>query len=491
MFPKSGSSAESIALVRTADGTYVPATRIPPSSAAGGPPPSGRNGPSLGTRRMKREFAEIGQAEADGRPAKKSRTEPPANASTEPQSAERQPARLVSSAPQLKPLTLAAGGSSSASSAAAAPDQLPASSGKRVRVRLTDDTWTTVADLAPAPPEKRVRFRLTNDTRTDVTDPALAPASDQPRTPEQMIDENDLRALRSLLQGAASGWSMADKAGLLRHAAGTGNVAAFDLLLEFGALQALRNDVPKVGQQSLLAYAAWGQNPAILDRFARCGMTLHEFPRDALVMAIAFTARKGGMDFLQRLCGAADVAGIRFQPDEMRMIFMHATLWEKNEHCPRASSPVIMEWLMARYVGSFDPSVFSASLWKAVDVGNWPAAEYLLGVCGASAHLTGEGGRSLLMLAAAKGRYGLYELLRFHGADPNATDAEGQSVLHYAVQGPGWRIVADLVLQCRVDTDHRNRDGKTAAELAAQQGRQYLVTLLETQPRHIDYLARL
>ncbi len=332
---------------------------------------------------------------------------------------------------------------------------------------------------------------MENDAWSDITDATLAQATGQLRTPQQMIEENDLPALRTRLQSAASGWSMADKAGLLRYAAASGNLGAFDLLLEFGALQALRDEAPKAGQQSLLEYAAWGQNPAILDRLAQCGLALHEFARDAQVMAIAFSARKGGMAFLQRLCAAADVAGIRFQPDEMRQIFMHTVLWETNERCVRATSPAVMEWLMARYVGSFDPAVFASSLWKSVDVGNWTAAEYLLGVCGASPHLTGEGGRSLLMLAAVKGRFGLYELLRFHGADPHAIDAAGQSVLHYAVQGPAWRIVADLVLQCRVDTGLRDRDGKTAGELATEQGKPYLVTLLETQPRQIDYLARL
>lgn len=306
-----------------------------------------------------------------------------------------------------------------------------------------------------------------------------------------MIDGNDLRALRALLQGAARGWSMADKADLLRHAAGTGKLDAVNLLLEFGALQALRDEAPRTERQSLLEYAAWGQNPAILDRLEASGLAIRAFAREELMAAIGLSARKGGLDFLQRLCTAADSAGIRFQPADMRKIFMATVQWEKNEHCQRISSPAIMEWLMARYPGSFDVSVFAAPLWKSVDVGNWSAAEYLLGVCGASPHLIGESNRSLLMLAAARGRYGLYDLLRFHGADPHAVDAEGQSVLHHAVQGAAYGIVSDLVLQCRVNTFAQDNQGRTPVELAAQLGKQHFITVLQSQPMKIDYLARL
>lgn len=304
-----------------------------------------------------------------------------------------------------------------------------------------------------------------------------------------MIDENDVRALRGLLQGAAKGWSLADKAELLRHAAGTGKREAFDELIEFGALQALCDEAPSAGRQSLLEYAAWGQNLAILDRLAECGLTIHSFTRDQLMMAIALSARKGGIAFLQRLCTAADSAGIRFQPADMRGIFVHTVQWEKNEHCQRATSPAVMEWLMARYGSSFDASVFAAPMWKSVDVGNWPAAEYLLGVCGASPHMITDGSRSLLMLAAVKGRHSLHELLCFHGADPHAIDVDGQSVLHYAVQGPGQRIVSDLVLQHRVDTSIKDKDGKTAIDIARQLGRADFVNILYSQPLQIDYLS--
>lgn len=300
-----------------------------------------------------------------------------------------------------------------------------------------------------------------------------------------------MQALRALLYSADRGWSIVDKAGLLRHAAGAGKLDAFNVLIEHGALQALRDEVPRADRRSLLEYAAAGQNLALLERLAECGHAIHTFAHDQIVTAIALSARKGGMAFLQRLCDAADFARIRFRPVDMRRIFVQTVMWEKNEYCQRVASTVIMEWLMARYVGSFESSVFEKPLWKAVEVGNWLATEYLLGVCGASPHLIGDGGRSLLMLAAAKGRFGLYELLRAHGADAHAIDEDGQTVLHHAVKGTGQHIVSDLVLQCRVDTQVRDKDGNTAAERAIELGKVQFVNIMQSQPLKIDYLSQI
>lgn len=418
------------------------------------------------TRQMKRQLAELGPSGGDQRLSKRSRNEPPA---------ELQTATLASSEPSTKVRPTGADSASSARSA---------------RQANTMNTTNPPVSERDAPPSKRVRFQLDTRPSRALTDPIPAPAVDPPRTPIQMIDDNDVRALRGLLQGAAHGWSMADKAELLRHAAGNGNLDAFDALIEFGALQALSDEKPSAGRQSLLEHAAWGQNLAILDRLKECGLTIHSFTRDQQMMAIALSARKGGMAFLRRLCSAADCAGIRFQPADMRLIFVHTVQWEENERCQRVTSPAVMEWLMARYASSFDASVFSAPLWKSVDVGNWPATEYLLGVCGASPHLSADGNRTLLMLAAVKGLHGLHDLLCFHGADPHAVDVDGQSVLHYAVQGPGQRIVSDLVLQYRVDTSLRDKNGKTAVDIALQRGRADFVNILYSQPLQIDYLSR-
>lgn len=460
MLPNTGSPSDSTILVRTADGSYVPATAVPATSSADQPPAPGRKAMTVETRRMKRQLAELVEPAGPGggeRAAKRQRIE----ASIEPQ-----PAPLASTEPRTRVLP----GEDRAASA--------------------QSSSTTTADTH-APSARRIRFQVDTRVSSSSAGPIPTQPVEPPKTAGQMIDENDLRALRSLLQGAERGWSLAAKADLLRHAAAAGRLEAFNMLLEFGALQALRAEAPKAGRQSLLEYAAWGQNLAILDRLEANGLAIHAFARDELMSAIGFSARKGGLPFLQRLCAAADAAGIRFQPADMRKIFTATVQWEKNEHCQRITSPAVMEWLMARYTGSFDASVFAAPLWMSVDVGNWPAAEYLLGVCGASPHLVGESNRSLLMLAAARGRFGLYDLLRFHDADPHAVDATGQTVLHHAVEGSGYRIVADLVLQCRVDTLARDHQGRTAAELAARQGKQNVVILLESQPMKIDYLARL
>lgn len=421
------------------------------------------------TRQMKRQFGQLGLPN-DGQPlGKKPRTEQIIEQSPKQgtgQSAEQQSVRQVSSEPRARALQRNGGHASSAQSAKPS----------------TADT---------AVPSKRVRFQVETDPSRGTAGPIPAQAVDTPRTPIQIIDQNDLRALEVLLQGVARGWSMADKADLLRHAAGTGKLGAFDVLLEFGALQALRGEAPRPDRYSLLEYAAVGQNTAILDRLDASGLAVRSFARDELVAAIGISGRKGGLAFLQRLCDAADAAGIRFQPIDMRKIFVATVQWEKNDHCLRIASTAVMEWLMVRYSGSFDASVFDAPLWKSVDVGNWSAAEYLLGVCGANPHLVGDGDRSLLMMAAARGRYNLFDLLCFHSADPHAIDADGQSVLHYAVLGQGPRIVSDLALQYRVDTDIKDKEGNTPVDLALQQGRADLVNIMHSQPLHIDYLSGL
>lgn len=421
------------------------------------------------TRQMKRQFDQLGLPNDGQPPAKKSRTEQIIEQRTKQgtgQSTEQQSVPQASSEPRTRALQPKGGHASSAQSA---------------KPSAAD---TTV-------PSKRVRFQVDTEPTRASAGPIPAPTVDSPRTPIQIIDQNDLRALEALLQGVARGWSMADKADLLRHAAGTGKLDAFDVLLEFGALQALRGEAPRPYRYSLIEYAALGQHTAILDRLEASGLAVRSFARDELVAAIGISGRKGGLAFLQRLCDAADAAGIRFQPIDMRKIFIATVQWEKNDQCQRIASTAVMEWLMARYPGSFDATVFAAPLWKAIDVGNWSAAEYLLGACGASPHLVGDGDRSLLMMAAARGRYNLFDLLCFHGADPHAIDADGQSVLHYAVLGQGPRIVSDLALQFRVDTDIRDKQGKTPVDLALQQGRADLVNIMHSQPLHIDYLSSL
>lgn len=407
---------------------------------------------------MKRNLAEFGPTVDGQRSAKKQRTEAPGGSQSVP---------LASSEPATRALPSRGG------------DVAPAQS-MSPPIAYTADTSS-----------ERVRFRVETSLSPVAAGSIPVKTADQPRIVGQMIDENDLRALRALLQRVARGEIIVDKADLLRHAARTGKLDAFNLLVEFGALQALRDEAPRADRRSLLEYVALGQNLEILDRLEASGLAVRAFARDKLMAAIRLSARKGDLAFLRRLDAAADSAGIRFQPADMRAIFMDAVQHEKNERCQRISSPAVMEWLVARYPCSVDASVFAAPLWKSVDVGNWRVAEYLLGVCGASPQLTGENNQSLLMLAAARGRHDLYELLRFHDADPHAVDADGQSVLHHAVQGEAYSIVSDLVLQCRVNTFAQDNQGRTAVDLATQLGKQHFVTVLQSQPMKIDYLASL
>lgn len=71
----------------------------------------------------------------------------------------------------------------------------------------------------------------------------------------------------------------------------------------------------------------------------------------------------------------------------------------------------------------------------------------------------------------------LVQLLLHHGADPNATQHGGYTPLHETAQN-GFFTVTRLLLESGADASIRTSDGKTARQLAEEQGHTELAALL-------------
>lgn len=87
-----------------------------------------------------------------------------------------------------------------------------------------------------------------------------------------------------------------------------------------------------------------------------------------------------------------------------------------------------------------------------------------------------------LAMAAREGKAEACAALLRHGADPNARDSNGATVLHVAAQ-PWWGqnvAVAQLLLAAGADRRARDGRGATAADLAAAAGHGKTATLLAT-----------
>ncbi|MCB2101107.1 MAG: ankyrin repeat domain-containing protein [Rhodobacterales bacterium] len=83
-----------------------------------------------------------------------------------------------------------------------------------------------------------------------------------------------------------------------------------------------------------------------------------------------------------------------------------------------------------------------------------------------------------LIEAARKGEPAILRAFLARGADPNATDAKGGTVLHWAVAKGNARVVG-LLLAAGADPARPDAQGTTPRDLAAKRGRDALVALLD------------
>ena len=85
---------------------------------------------------------------------------------------------------------------------------------------------------------------------------------------------------------------------------------------------------------------------------------------------------------------------------------------------------------------------------------------------------------SIMMQAAAvEGQHLLLELLLLEGADVNALDREGQTLLHWAVKEGDLEAV-EMLLKHHPDLTIRDHTGKTVIQHAEERNQRYIVNLL-------------
>ena len=308
----------------------------------------------------------------------------------------------------------------------------------------------------------------------------LAPVAKQD-APIKLIETGELPPLRNYLMNNP-GQSEA-KAGLLQQAAHAGWLDAFDLLLEFGALADYHRQHPEseAGHNPTLFHAAvHGGNIALLNRLNEADCQIHQRSRDELKQGIIWSLLKGGQNMTEILCDAAALSAIRWEPSELSAFLNAAILSPQCRKINCVWDIPAISYLIGRYPGSCDATVFSRPAFSAVRLNHWEAVSALLSVYGAAPDSVDPNGASLLSLAANAGHPDIYELLRFHDASPHAIDHDGNSVLHHAVAGGNDAIAYDLIFNCGADLNVKNNAMASASSLAASLSRDSIHAMIMT-----------
>ncbi|XP_048248341.1 serine/threonine-protein phosphatase 6 regulatory ankyrin repeat subunit B-like isoform X2 [Haliotis rufescens] len=110
----------------------------------------------------------------------------------------------------------------------------------------------------------------------------------------------------------------------------------------------------------------------------------------------------------------------------------------------------------------------------ACEGGNKAIVQHL--VSPSNINITGNNGRTPVMMAAAQGHQSVFDLLVSKQADLTLVDKDGNSVLHLACLGGNKAIVQHLVSSSNINT--RGYDGRTPVMMSALKGHQSVFDLL-------------
>lgn len=136
--------------------------------------------------------------------------------------------------------------------------------------------------------------------------------------------------------------------------------------------------------------------------------------------------------------------------------------------CPRAED-ILRE---LRWAGGLDPNGLDkrgdTPLICAVRAGKAESAALLI-EWGASAALSGAGGKSPLHVAAKNGSVACARLLLESGANPRALCDKGEQPIHCAAKGGKW-MAANILLAFGADPWDKNNAGRSAVEIARSGG---------------------
>lgn len=126
--------------------------------------------------------------------------------------------------------------------------------------------------------------------------------------------------------------------------------------------------------------------------------------------------------------------------------------------------------------------LFGTGLYFAAQEGKLDAVKFLVEEGGAKASVAYTDGHSPLVAAAFHDHADVVEYLIQHGADVDETDDNivtgSYTALHWAAEH-GHAEVAKRLLERGADSSLKNRYGKTARQLAIQQGHPEIVTLID------------
>lgn len=338
-------------------------------------------------------------------------------------------------------------------------------------------------DIDAAPEFKKARMN------TAASEPRYTPANISARQPESgvtrldmvtVMEKRDIDSLREFLQSTET--TVGRRVFLLHQAVHNGWLEGIDTLAEFGTIkESLDMDLAAIrkGQPTLFQKAVSSQNSLVLGHLNVLAGPLREQRRNVIKAAIESAALKSDLPTLRHYCTIADMAELQWSSTEMSRFILIAVADTEPRSSNFVPGATVIAYLRSKYPHSIVPANFDAALLAATRLNKWQAASMLLGEYRADPDARDENGRTALMHAALKGRYDLYELLRFHDASLLVQDIDGKSVLHHAVDGGNEKIITELLVRGKIDTSLKDAQNRTAAAYASMLGQDAIVQLIK------------
>ncbi len=268
----------------------------------------------------------------------------------------------------------------------------------------------------------------------------------------------------------------------LSAAASKGRLKTMRLLLDLGAQV---NIAPDPGGSTPLMYAADHGQVEAMQLLLSHGAKVNAYDDNGRT-ALMYAAEKGSLPAVKLLL--KNKADINLHPTEEEYhSFIDTMAWSPLMFAAYQGHLPVVQYLLDQgaHVNAKgnEGTAFLLACWKG-----HPAVAKLLFAKGAHIQGTYNGYKPALELAAASGSVELVQFLLEKGADVNAQMPKDHSEATYCdcytalmqASAHGHTDIVKLLLKHKADTSKTDKKGRTARDLAQENGHAHIVTLLTT-----------